>query len=150
MQAPIAEALWRELSAKARRWPQRIFTAFVLKRLQASATCPTRLRIAHCTSGCNANSYQKKSSACGERKIEPQAAPLRERLSKWIEEQLPRLKDAEPRIPEQLNDRQQDGAECLLAIADAAGGLWPSKARKALVELYTGTAPKINRIRLPC
>ena len=73
-----------------------------------------------------------------ERKIEPQAAPLRERLSKWIEEQLASLKDAEPGIPEQLNDRQQDGAECLLAVADIAGGPWPAKARKALVELYTG------------
>jgi len=73
-----------------------------------------------------------------ERHIAPQAAPIRARLSKWMEEQLPVLKDAEPRIPEQLNDRQQDGAECLLAIADVAGGDWPEKARKALIELYTG------------
>jgi hypothetical protein len=73
-----------------------------------------------------------------ERKVEPQAAPLRERLSKWVQAQLSILRDAEPEIPEQLNDRQQDGAEFLLAIADAAGGEWPEKARKALVELYTG------------
>jgi len=75
-----------------------------------------------------------------ERTVEPIAAPLRKRLSDWIRQQLPALKDAEPDIPEQLNDRQQDGAECLLAIADAAGGDWPEKARKALIELYTGDA----------
>ncbi len=73
-----------------------------------------------------------------ERTIAPQAAPLREQISMWIEELLPILRDVEPEIPQQLNDRQQDGAECLLAIADAAGGSWPAKARKALVELYTG------------
>ena len=75
-----------------------------------------------------------------ERTVEPIAAPLRKRLSDWIHQQLPALKDAEPDIPEDLNDRQQDGAECLLAIADAAGGNWPEKARKALIELYTGDA----------
>ena len=66
-----------------------------------------------------------------ERTVEPIAAPLRKRLSDWIRQQLPALKDAEPDIPDELNDRQQDGAECLLAIADAAGGDWPEKARKA-------------------
>ena len=54
--------------------------------------------------------------------------------------QLPALKEAYPELPEELNDRQQDGAECLLAIADAAGGEWPTRARRALVELYTGEA----------
>jgi putative DNA primase/helicase len=73
-----------------------------------------------------------------ERVVDPQAAPLRKRLADWVVQQLPALKVAEPEIPQQLNDRQQDGAECLLAIADTVGGKWPSRARRALVELYTG------------
>jgi hypothetical protein len=73
-----------------------------------------------------------------ERVVDPQAAPLRKRLADWVAQQLPALKVAEPEIPQQLNDRQQDGAECLLAIADIVGGKWPSRARRALVELYTG------------
>ena len=33
-----------------------------------------------------------------------------------------------PQLPDQLNDRQQDIWEALLAIADAAGGEWPARA----------------------
>jgi len=45
------------------------------------------------------------------------------------------LRDARPTIPEQLNDRQADICEPLLAIADAAGDKWPERARRALIEL---------------
>jgi hypothetical protein len=45
------------------------------------------------------------------------------------------LRDARPTIPEQLNDRQADICEPLLAIADAAEDNWPERARHALIEL---------------
>ena len=73
-----------------------------------------------------------------EKFAEPLAKPIRDSLARWIGRIKKDLGDAEPALPEQLNDRQQDGAEPLLAIADAAGGDWPEKARKALIELYTG------------
>jgi hypothetical protein len=73
-----------------------------------------------------------------EREVAPLAAQLRKQVSEWLSKQLSVLQHAEPLLPEELNDRQQDGAEVLLAIADAAGGDWPSTARRALVELYTG------------
>jgi len=38
-----------------------------------------------------------------------------------------------------LSDRQQDGAEPLLSIADAAGGSWPSQARAALMALCSSS-----------
>lgn len=82
----------------------------------------------------------RKVERLRERFVLPSARPLRERLADWIGKQLPALKDATPELPDELNDRQQDGAEPLLAIADAAGGDWPGKARRALVELYTGSA----------
>jgi putative DNA primase/helicase len=45
------------------------------------------------------------------------------------------LRDARPQLPDELTDRQQDGAEPLLAIADLAGGEWPEATRRALIEL---------------
>jgi hypothetical protein len=75
-----------------------------------------------------------------ERFVEPLAKPLRQSLANWITKKLPTLRDAQPDLPEELNDRQQDGAEPLLAIADAAGDDWSEKARAALCEIY-GTHP---------
>ena len=45
------------------------------------------------------------------------------------------LRDAEPVMPEVLHDRAQDNWEPLCAIADAAGGDWPVKARQAALLL---------------
>jgi hypothetical protein len=48
------------------------------------------------------------------------------------------LGDAWPYLPEELNDREQDVWEPLLAVADVAGGPWPQRARIAAVELSCG------------
>jgi 5S rRNA maturation endonuclease (ribonuclease M5) len=69
------------------------------------------------------------------RDIEAEAANLREQLEKWCSSIGPMLPSARPELPDALTDRQQDGAEPLLAIADAAGGDWPEAVRRALVEL---------------
>lgn len=70
------------------------------------------------------------------RLVKPEAGPLRERLKNWVEAQVPQLEDARPEMPEQLDDRQQDGAEILFSIALAAGHGWPDRCRKALLELF--------------
>ena len=72
------------------------------------------------------------------RKVQTQADRLREEAQVWAGGAIEVLRDAEPSLPEQLSDRQQDGAEPLLAIADAAGDRWPKVAREALVELCAG------------
>jgi hypothetical protein len=41
----------------------------------------------------------------------------------------------DPSVPDELNDRAADSWEPLLAIADAAGGSWPTMARLAAVAL---------------
>jgi len=64
---------------------------------------------------------------------------LKAQLRAWVCTHLESLKEARPELPECLSDRQQDGAEPLLAIADAAGGDWPSRARTALMELYSSS-----------
>src|SRR5277367_886994 len=53
----------------------------------------------------------------------------------WSRAMVENLRRARPELPDALTDRQQDGAEPLLAIADLAGGEWPRAARSALVEL---------------
>jgi hypothetical protein len=62
--------------------------------------------------------------------------PLRLRLAAWVQLVTPDLEAADPEIPEALSDRQADCWEALLAIADAAGGDWPKRARAAAVELH--------------
>ena len=77
---------------------------------------------------------------CGKegRKILGEGADLKVRLEAWCICNLGVLADAEPKIPEPLSDRQADCCEPLLAIADEAGGDWPTAARAALVELCVG------------
>jgi hypothetical protein len=69
------------------------------------------------------------------RNVKPLAEPLRQELEQWAAIYTPRLFEANPTLPEELSDRQQDVCEPLLAIADVAGGEWPERARLALIEL---------------
>ena len=71
------------------------------------------------------------------RDVESEAASLRKRIEEWSLSIAGEMSGARPELPEELTDRQQDGAEPLLAIADAAGREWPEAARRALVELCT-------------
>jgi hypothetical protein len=73
------------------------------------------------------------------RKVEAEASELRDRLAQWTASIFETLDKAEPFLPDSLTDRQQDGAEPLLAIADAAGGDWPFKARDTLVSIFAGS-----------
>ena len=69
------------------------------------------------------------------RDINSEAARLREQVEVWCTKVAEQLNAARPELPDFLSDRQQDGAEPLLAIADAAGGKWPQLARVALIQL---------------
>jgi hypothetical protein len=69
------------------------------------------------------------------RDIDSEAARLREDIRQWCVSIEQNVTEARPELPDSLTDRQQDGAEPLLAIADAAGGTWPQIVRAALVQL---------------
>jgi hypothetical protein len=69
------------------------------------------------------------------RDVESQAAKLRAQVEIWSKAKTGNLRGARPELPDALTDRQQDGAEPLLAIADSAAGDWPQAARSALIEL---------------
>lgn len=63
------------------------------------------------------------------------ADELRKQLTAWTAAVIGDVIDKWPAMPESIQDRDADVWEALLAIADAAGGDWPGRARIAAVAL---------------
>jgi hypothetical protein len=70
------------------------------------------------------------------RRAVPPLRELRAQLHDWVTGQAEALTCAEPALP--VEDRAADVWEPLVALADAAGGHWPNRARQACRKL-TGT-----------
>lgn len=68
---------------------------------------------------------------------EPQARPIFARLTAWTASVRDRLTEVFPDMPTEVEDRDADVWEALLAVADAAGGTWPARARAAAVAIVT-------------
>jgi hypothetical protein len=68
-----------------------------------------------------------------------EAEPLAAALRSWGAANHEDLYEAEPDLPDALNDRAADAWEPLLAIADLAGGAWPTLAREAALALSAQT-----------
>ncbi|MFJ3618882.1 DUF3631 domain-containing protein [Streptomyces iakyrus] len=66
---------------------------------------------------------------------EAEGHALRDRLAQWAEHARGFVMGAWPEMPDGVTDRPADVWEPLLAIADAAGGDWPTRAREACVTL---------------
>ncbi|WP_263168126.1 DUF3631 domain-containing protein [Streptomyces sp. SCSIO ZS0520] len=66
---------------------------------------------------------------------EKQGHALRDQLADWADQVRTQVSEAWPEMPEGVTDRPADVWEPLLAVADAAGGDWPARARAACVEL---------------
>ena len=58
-----------------------------------------------------------------------------QKLARFAIDYSETIRAARPELPAALHDRAQDNWEPLLAIADAAGGVWPEQARKAAMKL---------------
>jgi hypothetical protein len=65
----------------------------------------------------------------------PEGADLAAELAEWADRNHDALAAAWPTMPEGIADRPADCWEPLIAVADAAGGCWPERARRACVEL---------------
>ncbi len=65
---------------------------------------------------------------------------LNDRISAWITSVWADLDGAWPDLPAGIEDRNADVWEPLLAIADAAGGHWPERARESAVAFVTDAA----------
>ncbi|MFF8281034.1 DUF3631 domain-containing protein [Streptomyces lateritius] len=77
----------------------------------------------------------EKVEAFRQRIHEKEGHALRDRLAAWADQVREQVTGAWPEMPEGVTDRPADVWEPLLAVADAAGGEWPKRARKACVEL---------------
>lgn len=78
------------------------------------------------------------------RELEEAAGEIRDRLRSYLEPMVDELREARPEIPASLNDRAADGAEPLLAIADAAGAVWSRRAREAVIALAVDDDESLN------
>lgn len=67
----------------------------------------------------------------------PEGQRLRDRLASWAAAIEPDVTDIYPDIPDSIVDRDADVWEPLLAVADAAGGDWPERARVSAVTHVT-------------
>jgi Protein of unknown function (DUF3631) len=68
-------------------------------------------------------------------RIEDECGSLRRQATRWATDHLDALCAADPQVPAELHDRAADCWRPLLAIADAAGGVWPDRARLAALKL---------------
>jgi hypothetical protein len=77
----------------------------------------------------------------------PQGVALCRRLIGWARKVEADAEKARPVMPPSVEDRQADGWEPLLAVADIVGGLWPTLARdaaEALVAVNRDTPVSLN------
>lgn len=65
------------------------------------------------------------------REVLPEAQALYRRIARWATQVQPTITAAWPVMPEGVEDRDADVWEALVAVADAAGGDWPDRARTA-------------------
>ncbi|WP_432158626.1 DUF3631 domain-containing protein [Streptomyces sp. bgisy153] len=79
---------------------------------------------------------------------EKQGHALRDRLAEWAATVHDQVAEAWPAMPEGVTDRPADVWEPLLAVADAAGGHWPDRARAACVELIKAASDEGNEASL--
>ena len=68
---------------------------------------------------------------------EAEGDALKTHLENWSRTVVDTIRDDWPELPAGIQDRDADVWEPLIAIADAAGGDWPRKARVAAVTLVT-------------
>jgi len=69
---------------------------------------------------------------------------VRKKIARWVKDHGEELSNADPEVPESLDDRAQDNWRTLLAIADAAGGNWPKRARLAALSISLGRGDHVG------
>jgi Protein of unknown function (DUF3631) len=73
-----------------------------------------------------------------EQEAAEEAAPVRDALAGWVASVSESLSAARPDVPDGVTDRPKENWRALLAIADAAGGDWPARARAACAHFVLG------------
>ena len=84
-----------------------------------------------------------------QRTAERDARPIRTALAAWMGSVADQVADAIPALPAGVVDRSAEIWEPLVAIADAAGGEWPERARAACAHfVLKASQPVTNGVRL--
>ncbi|MFI5986359.1 DUF3631 domain-containing protein [Streptomyces sp. NPDC051555] len=69
----------------------------------------------------------------------PEGHALRDRLAEWADSVRHLVDGVFPEMPDEVTDRPADVWEPLIAVADAAGGDWPARARTACAEIVAAS-----------
>ncbi len=82
--------------------------------------------------------------------LDNRCLPICRKCLRWAQDNLDSLKGSDPAMPDSSNGRALDNWMPLTAIAEAAGGDWPAKARKAFLAMEVsddddGIGPMILR-----
>ncbi len=72
---------------------------------------------------------------------------LASQAARWVQDHEIALREAEPTMPQGINNRRANKWRPLLSIADTAGGEWPERARQAAVALTMGAGDDAISIR---
>ncbi len=78
----------------------------------------------------------------------PIGRKLGERLAAWADSVRAQVKTCYPQMPMEIEDRDADVWEALLAVADEAGGHWPQTARIAAIAAIADTKRKVPTMGL--
>lgn len=78
----------------------------------------------------------------------PELEILRRKIGRWVMDNRDALCNADPKIPDALDDRAKDNWRPLLAIADVVGGSWPKWARTAARHMVGGGIEDSSAIEL--
>ena len=73
---------------------------------------------------------------------------LKQKVLRWVQDNMNALEGCDPLLPEGLRDRAQDNWASLISIADLAGGEWPKRAREAALGLSLGKEKLEGPLRL--
>lgn len=69
----------------------------------------------------------------------PEGHALRDRLAAWADSVRHLVDGVFPDMPDEVTDRPADVWEPLIAVADAAGGEWPTRARAACAQIVAAS-----------
>jgi hypothetical protein len=73
---------------------------------------------------------------------------LARKMARWAKDHADRVGEADPAMPDGILNRKADNLRPLLAIADAAGGEWPERARKAAEASHNAEGDDASRLEL--
>jgi Protein of unknown function (DUF3631) len=113
----------------------KIFPVFCAKALSGLKELPDTLASRSIIIQMKRRAKGEKVERFSVKRTPGKAKPIHTRLAEWAEKIKLNNALSDPKLPEELSDRAQDAWEPLLAIANAAGGNWPERARAAALEL---------------